>query len=62
MSMLSPEELEQLSSAESLFPSPIPVQSVSSDEFMPGPQTPQAARVRGAGEGDRRASWPSASA
>lgn len=39
MSMLSPEELERLSSAESLFPSPIPVQSVSSDEFMPGPQT-----------------------
>jgi predicted TIM-barrel fold metal-dependent hydrolase len=39
MSMLSPEELERLSPAESLFPSPIPVQSVSSDEFMPGPQT-----------------------
>ena len=39
MSMLSPEELAQLHSAESLFPSPIPVQSVSSDEFMPGPQT-----------------------
>jgi predicted TIM-barrel fold metal-dependent hydrolase len=39
MSMLSNEELETLSAAESLFPSPIPVQSVSSDEFMPGPQT-----------------------
>ncbi|HXM83609.1 MAG TPA: amidohydrolase family protein [Burkholderiales bacterium] len=40
MSMLSPEELEQLSPAEtSLFPAPIPVQSVSSDEFMPIPQT-----------------------
>jgi predicted TIM-barrel fold metal-dependent hydrolase len=39
MSMLSPEELAKLSSAESLFPSPIPVQSVSSDEFMPSPQT-----------------------
>jgi hypothetical protein len=39
MSMLSPEELAQLHSAESLFASPIPVQSVSSDEFMPGPQT-----------------------
>ena len=39
MSMLSPEELQRLSSAESLFPSPIPVQSVSSDEFMPAPQT-----------------------
>ncbi|HYN12423.1 MAG TPA: hypothetical protein VET51_07250, partial [Burkholderiales bacterium] len=41
MSMLTPEELEKLSGAESLFPSPIPVQFVSSDEFMPGPQTPQ---------------------
>lgn len=41
MSMLSPEEAARLSSAESLFPSPIPVQSVSSDEFMPGPQTPR---------------------
>ena len=39
MSMLSTDELEKLSAAESLFPSPIPVQSVSSDEFMPGPQT-----------------------
>ena len=39
MSMLSPEELAKLASAESLFPSPIPVQSVSSDEFMPVPQT-----------------------
>ncbi len=38
MSMLSTDELEKLSAAESLFPSPIPVQSVSSDEFMPGPQ------------------------
>lgn len=41
MSFLSPEELARLSSAESLFPSPIPVQSVSSDEFMPAPQTPR---------------------
>src|SRR5260370_37274688 len=42
MSMLPPEELEKLSPAEtSLFPSPIPVQSVSSDEFMPLPQTPK---------------------
>jgi uncharacterized protein len=39
VSMLSPEELQKLCSAESLFPSPIPVQSVSSDEFAPGPQT-----------------------
>ena len=39
MSMLSTDELEKLSAAESLFASPIPVQSVSSDEFMPGLQT-----------------------
>ena len=39
MSMLTPEELEKLSPAEALFPSPIPVQCVSSDEYMPGPQT-----------------------
>src|SRR3981189_2310106 len=40
--MLSPEELAKLSPAETtLFPSPIPVQSVSSDEFMPCPQTPK---------------------
>ena len=39
--MLTPEELAQLSGAEELFPSPIPVQFVSSDEYMPAPQTPQ---------------------
>ena len=42
MSLLSEEMLAQLEPAEStLFPSPIPVQSVSSDEFMPVPQTPR---------------------
>jgi predicted TIM-barrel fold metal-dependent hydrolase len=41
MSMLTPEELEKLAGAETLFRSPIPVQSLSSDEFMPGPQTPK---------------------
>ncbi len=41
MSLLTPEELEKLSGAEELFPSPIPVQFVSSDEFMPSPQTAQ---------------------
>ena len=41
MSMLSPEDMQRLAAAESLFPSPIPVQSVSSDEFMPAPQTPR---------------------
>ena len=39
MNKLSPKELQRLTSAESLFPSPIPVQSVTSDEFMPAPQT-----------------------
>jgi hypothetical protein len=39
--MLTPEELAQLEGAESLFPSPIPVQFVSSDEYMPQAQTPQ---------------------
>ena len=37
--MLTPEELEKLSGAETLFPSPIPVQFVSSDEYMPSPQS-----------------------
>ncbi|MEO7134000.1 MAG: amidohydrolase family protein [Vicinamibacterales bacterium] len=41
MSWLSPDELSKLNSAESIFPSPIPVQSVSSDEFMPAPQSPR---------------------
>ena len=39
MSGLSPDEMSRLDSAESIFPSPIPVQSVSSDEFMPLPQS-----------------------
>jgi len=40
MGFLSAEELNQLLPAEtSAFPSPIPTQSVSSDEFMPAPQT-----------------------
>src|SRR5919106_2565658 len=40
MGWLDPEELKQLLPAEtSAFPSPIPTQSVSSDEFMPAPQT-----------------------
>ena len=36
MGFLSDDEVAKLSPAESLFPSPIPVQFVSSDEFMPG--------------------------
>jgi hypothetical protein len=39
MSWLSPEEMDTLDSAESIFPSPIPVQSVSPDEFVPAPQS-----------------------
>jgi len=34
MSMLSPEERDRPTSAESLFPSPISVQSVPSDEYL----------------------------
>jgi len=38
--MLSQEELAQLVAAEStIFPSPIPTQCISSDEYMPTPQT-----------------------
>jgi hypothetical protein len=46
MSLLDPKELEQLIPAESnSFPSPIPTQFVSSDEFLPGPQTENQMRV-----------------
>ncbi len=43
MSWLSPEDLNKLDSAESMFASPIPVAPVSSDEFMPAPQSPRQA-------------------
>lgn len=39
MSWLSPEDLARLQPAESMFASPIPVRSVSSDEFVPAPQS-----------------------
>ena len=39
--MMTPEELAKLEPAESLFPSPIPVQVSSSDEYMPPPQSAQ---------------------
>jgi predicted TIM-barrel fold metal-dependent hydrolase len=40
MGWLDPEELRQLLPAETAaFPAPIPTQSVSSDEFMPAPQS-----------------------
>src|SRR4029079_2115124 len=38
-SMLTPEELQQVLPAETSFPAPIPTQCVSSDEYMPCPQT-----------------------
>lgn len=45
-SMLSRDELARLSPAQtSAFPSPIPTQVVSSDEFFPIPQTPKQKRV-----------------
>ena len=47
MGFLSDEELSQLTGAETLFPSPIPVQFVSSDEFMPGKQTPEQREFEG---------------
>jgi len=38
--MLTPEELAQVLPAEtSSFPSPVPTQIVSNDEYMPSPQT-----------------------
>ena len=43
MTWLSQEEHDQLVSAESMFASPIPVRPVSSDEFMPAPQSPRQA-------------------
>ena len=39
MGFLTEEELGRLRGAETLFRSPIPVQSVASDEFLPAPQT-----------------------
>ena len=42
MTMLSQDDLDKLVPAESMmFASPIPVQSVSSDEFLPEPQSPR---------------------
>jgi predicted TIM-barrel fold metal-dependent hydrolase len=46
MSLLDRSELEQLLPAEThSFPSPIPTQFVSSDEFMPAPQTERQKQV-----------------
>ncbi len=41
MSWLSPADMAQLVAAETKFASPIPVQPVSSDEFMPALQSPR---------------------
>src|SRR6516162_8398131 len=46
MKFLSEEQLKQLLPAEtSSFPSPVPTQIVSSDEYMPFPQTAQQREV-----------------
>ena len=46
MPLLDPEQIEQLLPAEtSSFPSPIPTQFVSSDEFLPSPQTENQKKV-----------------
>jgi predicted TIM-barrel fold metal-dependent hydrolase len=46
MNLLNPEELSRLLPAEThSYPSPVPTQSVSSDEFMPRPQTRAQRRV-----------------
>jgi predicted TIM-barrel fold metal-dependent hydrolase len=46
MSLLDPRDLAALLPAEtSSFPSPVPTQFVSSDEFLPGPQTENQKRV-----------------
>src|SRR5262245_48952536 len=46
MNLLDPEELARLLPAEEhAYASPIPTQSVTSDEFMPGPQTTAQRRV-----------------
>ena len=46
MNLLDPEELSQLLPAEThSYPGPIPTQSVSSDEFVPAPQTGAQRRV-----------------
>jgi uncharacterized protein len=45
--MLSPEDLNQLlPAATHAFPSPVPTQNVSSDEYMPRPQSASQARVQ----------------
>ncbi|HTA67530.1 MAG TPA: hypothetical protein VK776_04605, partial [Bryobacteraceae bacterium] len=46
MHFLNDDELNQLQGAEeAAFPSPVPTQVVSSDEYLPSPQTPQQKEV-----------------
>ena len=46
MKFLSEEQLRELQPAETIaFPSPVPTQIVSSDEYMPVPQTPRQREV-----------------
>ena len=46
MHFLNDEEMNQLLGAEeAAFPSPVPTQVVSSDEYLPSPQTPQQKEV-----------------
>jgi hypothetical protein len=45
MQFLTPEHLSELLPAESAFPSPIPTQIVSSEEYLPAPQTAQQREV-----------------
>jgi uncharacterized protein len=48
MTLLSDDELNSVRPSETAaFPGPIPTQSVSSDEFMPAPQTQKQRRVEG---------------
>ena len=57
MTLLDPRDIATLLPAEtSSFPAPIPTQFVSSDEFLPGPQTENQTRGRGAHQGARHAS------
>ena len=55
MNLLDPEELRRLRPAEiHAYAGPIPTQSVSSDEFMPSPQTRDAAARGSAHQGAGR--------
>ena len=47
MRFLNDDELKKVAGAEeAAFPSPVPTQVVSSDEYLPSPQTPQQRKWR----------------